>query len=86
MNSTFSTARLLPPHPTLTEALAPLGITLVTLHETRTALVPWRVDYANGSCALGVQESFLTGALARLKDAGIEGARIKIVADMISGW
>lgn len=70
----------LPPHPTLTEALAPIGITLVTLHETRTIGVPWRVDYADGSHAWGVQESFLIGALSRLKDAGIEGERIKIVA------
>lgn len=77
---------MLPPNPTLTEALASPGIKLVTLHGTSTASVPWRVDYADGSHAWGVQESFLTGALSRLRDAGIEGARIKIVAYMGSGW
>lgn len=76
----------LPPHPTLTEALAEPGITLVTLHETRTAGVPWRVDYDDGSHAWGVQESYLSGALWRLRASGIEGRRIKIVAYMHSGW
>lgn len=78
--------RRLPPHPTITEALAEPGITLVTLHETRTAGVPWRVDYADGSHAWGVQESYLSGALWRLRAAGIEGGRIKIVPYVHSGW